>query len=489
MHNQSSVTPPPTAELTTQTLIDGVGQLLTNYIEKSKKGEDKVLQQQPPRNIAEDLKAREILHSGFQDSQEALQFVKRYLTHTNHLKNPHYLGHQVAVPHDLSGIPDWIHGTINNPSSLYEMGPAGATLEGVVINWMLQKVGWFSGDDIYDFRLKAGAGSGFLTHGGSVANLTALAAARAAIAPKAWDEGNPQNLVVIGPESSHYSIGRAISILGLGKNAYRPVPVHEDETLDTTALAAVYEKACADGKQVMAVVANACATSTGLFDKLSTVGDFCEKHQLWFHVDAAHGGAALLSRQHAHLLQGIEKANSIIWDAHKMMLVPALCTAVLFKDARYQTDNFQQKGSYVFHEQEVVGMDTMPFTVECTKSALGTKLFWSFALLGEKGLEDFIDTTFNRTKEFYQLLEAHPNFSVPYSPQSNILCFQYLPFAQDNEKQMALRYALIERGNFYITSCEVRGQRCLRTVLMNPNTSLADCRDLLHEIEATAAFL
>ena len=188
---------------------------------------------------------------------------------------------------------------------------------------MLQKVGWFAGDDIYDFRLKAGAGSGFLTHGGSVANLTALAAARAAIAPKAWEEGNPQNLVVIGPESSHYSIGRAISILGLGKNAYRPVPVFEDETLDTTALSAVYEKACAEGKQVMAVVANACATATGLFDNLKAVGAFCEKNQLWFHVDAAHGGAALLSNTHAHLLSGIEKADSIIWDAHKMMLVPA----------------------------------------------------------------------------------------------------------------------------------------------------------------------
>ena len=74
----------------------------------------------------------------------------------------------------------------------------------------------------------------------------------------------------------------------------------EDETMDTTALSAVYEKACAEGKQVMAVVANACATATGLFDNLNAVGSFSiEKNQLWFHVDAAHGGAALLSNTHA----------------------------------------------------------------------------------------------------------------------------------------------------------------------------------------------
>ena len=89
---------------------------------------------------------------------------------------------------------------------------------------------------------------------------------------------------------------------------------------------------------------------------------------------------------------------------------------------------------------------------------LGDQTVLEFCPRRRKGLEEFIDTTFNTTKEFYQLLDAHPNFSVPYSPQSNILCFQYLPLAHDNEKQMALRYALIEHGNFYITSCEVRGQ-------------------------------
>ncbi len=111
------------------------------------------------------------------------------------------------------------------PSSLYEMGPAGGTCEGFMINWMLKKMGWLAGRDDYDFHFTPGKSSGLLTHGGSMANLTALAAARAAIAPDSWTEGNPSDLVVIGAASAHYSIARALSILGLGKKLFTPWPL------------------------------------------------------------------------------------------------------------------------------------------------------------------------------------------------------------------------------------------------------------------------
>ena len=152
------------------------------------------------------------------------------------------MGHQVAVPQDLSGIPDWIHGTINNPSSLYEMGPAGAALEGFMINWMLSKLDWFKGSDLSDFSEYPQNGSGILTHGGSIANLTALSAARAKLAPEAWTEGNPNDLVVIGPASAHYSISRALSIMGMGKKAFVPVPVDSNEIILTSHLERVFNE-------------------------------------------------------------------------------------------------------------------------------------------------------------------------------------------------------------------------------------------------------
>ena len=463
-----------------------VSQLLDQYLRNSKTGKTHVLKQQTPETIAEKLKLESNFIKGFTSLEDIKSFIFNYLDNTNHLRNPRYMGHQVAVPQDLSGIPDWIHGSINNPSSLYEMGPAGATLEAYMINWMLAQLGWFQGANLHDFKLHQNSGSGILTHGGSIANLSALSAARAAIAPEAWTEGSPKDLVVMGPQTSHYSIARAISIMGMGKNAFVPVPVDENEVLVISALEEVYQEQLKQGKRVMAVVANACATSTGLFDDLNAVADFCEKHKLWYHVDGAHGAVALLSKEDKVKVKGIERADSLIWDAHKMMRVPALCTAVLYKKYNSQVNSFQQKGSYVFHEGDVIGMDSMPFTVECTKSALGTKLYWSFALEGEKAISDFVSNSFQQARELYHYLNNHPDFYCPYFPESNILCFQYLPDLLTDQQQLDLRYQLIKTGDFYITSCEIDRKRFLRTVLMNPLSQKKDFIAMAEKIKAIA---
>ena len=464
-------------------IIGDIGKLLSNHIKTSKQNKNYVLNQQSPELIAATLELKKLLKKGFSNNNEILNFIKNYLKNTNHLSNPNYMGHQVAVPYDLSGIPELIHGTINNPSSLYEMGPAGATCEGFMINWMLDKVGWLKEKDYYNFNFKFGEASGILTHGGSVANLTALAAARSAICPKAWTQGNPNNIVVIGAKSAHYSISRALSILGLGSNSFLPVKVDQNEVLIISDLEDVFNKAIKKNLRVMCVVANACATSTGLYDPIVEMGDFCEKHKIWFHIDGAHGAAALVSKKNKSLLKGINKATSIIWDAHKMMLVPSLCTALLFKNFKHQALAFQQKGSYVFHEEEVVGMDSMPYTIECTKSALGTKFFWSLALKGERAIEKYIDYTFELAKTFYELLEKEEFFELPYRPESNILCFRYLKESKTNEFQKTLRYAIINRKKFYITSCEMNGLRYLRVVLLNPDTSKKELKNLIEEIK------
>jgi L-2,4-diaminobutyrate decarboxylase len=168
------------------------------------------------------------------------------------------------------------------------------------------------------------------------------------------------------------------------------------------------------------------------------------------------------------------------------MRVPALCTAVLYKKYNSQINTFQQKGSYVFHEGDVIGMDSMPFTVECTKSALGTKLYWSFALEGEKSISVFVEKSFQQARNLYKYLNEHPDFYCPYVPESNILCFQFRPDILSNKQQLELRYKLIETGDFYITSCEVQGKRYLRTVLMNPLSQKKEYKALVDKIKEIA---
>src|SRR5690606_37004977 len=273
--------------------------------------------------------------------------------------------HQTATPDFPAALADFVHGVINNPVNSDEMGAAAATVEFEVLRWMLEKVGF-------------PAGGGVLTHGGSLANLTALLAARARAVPEAWDEGVPGDLVILASPSAHYSISRAASILGLGQRAVVPLETDELGRIDPSRLPDI------SGRRVMALVAAACSTGTGLYDDLRAIGEWCREHGVWFHVDGAHGASALLSDRHAHLLDGLGLADSVIWDAHKMLRTSALAAAVLVRREGDLDAAFKQEASYLFYGDQ--GFDQIVRTVECTKAELGLKVFLNLAWRGERGL-------------------------------------------------------------------------------------------------------
>ncbi|MGI9542239.1 MAG: pyridoxal phosphate-dependent decarboxylase family protein, partial [Cyclobacteriaceae bacterium] len=449
---------------------------LAKYIDDSQAGQGPVLIQQPMAQLVDQLDLQNLIRNGGLDVDHLDGFMDTYLKNTIHLQHPGYIGHQVSIPHMAAGLADMINGVTNNPMAIYEMGPVGASIEYVVLQWMLEKVGWPMGAD---------GGAGVLTHGGSLANLTALLGARAAIAPNAWEDGTPNDLVVLAPECAHYSIARAISIIGLGSHAILPVATNEYEVLLPDALSTAYRQATANGKQVMAVVANACATSTGLYDPLDEIGDFCQEEGLWLHVDSPHGATAILSEEKKHLLEGLEKANSMTWDAHKMMRTTTLCTAVLFRDQEAFSHVFQQKASYLFHDKEQPGVDFIPYSVECTKAGLGLKLFMVLATLGENGLGEYVEELSDKTLQFYQIIEARSCFSCLCTPQLNILCLRYKD--ESDNFQLELRNQLVNEGHYYITSAEVKGARYLRLAVMNPLTEASHIEGLLDALERIAA--
>lgn len=460
---------------------------LLAYRQESEAGHTPALLQKEPSFLAREMDAVRWLRKGGLNGDNLEKFLGPYLEHSQHMHHPGFIGHQVAVPHEGASLADMVHGVINNPMAVYEMGPTASVLERIVINWMLEKVGWRAGD-IDDFELRAGSGAGVLTHGGSLANLTAILAARAHAAPKAWQKGTPDNLAIISPAISHYSVARAISIAGFGTHAAYSAPVDTYGVLRAEKLEATYQTAVDDGRDVMLVTANACATATGLYDPLDEVADFCAAHKIWLHVDGAHGASALLSKKHKHLLKGIHRADSLTWDAHKMMRTSALSAAILFKDARKMAGTFHQDASYIFYDTDSPGFDVGPFAVECTKSALGTKLFLVLAMEGEDNLGAFVEKQYDDTFDFYRLIAGQKDFECPCAPQSNILCFRYTG-VDGNRAQLALRDKVIARGNFYITSAEVNGVRYLRLSVMNPLTTKDTIADLLDEIRKCAALI
>jgi L-2,4-diaminobutyrate decarboxylase len=440
---------------------------VADYVRRSQAGEDPVVSAPPLDELFDELDLRRLIRAGGLDADG--------FERSTRLHHPGELAHQVSSPDVPAALADLLHGAINQPMSIYEMGPAANAMEAAVVEWMVERIGW-----------EAHAG-GVLTHGGSLANLTALLAARAAAAPEAWKDGVDGSLAVLAPPSDHYSIKRGVAMLGLGEGAVVPLEVDAQERIMPAGLAAGLERARAAGLRPMALVAAGCATSTGLHDDPEAVGRFCRANGIWFHVDAAHGASPLLSPAHRPLLRGIDQADSVVWDAHKMLRTSSVCAALLVREARRLEAAFHQQASYLIYEEaRAPGPDLLERQFECTKAPLGLKLFLNLAWRGERGLGDYVAAQYDKTLRFWQLIEARRGFDCLCRPESNILCFRY---GRDSALQVELRERLLGEGRFHLSSTEVGGERWLRMAVMAPATTEATIRALLDAIEAAAAKL
>ena len=465
-----------------------LGQILEQYRAASLNGSAPVVRQRPIGEIIQTLRLDELVREGGLRDERLAQFLGPYLDNTTRLEHPAYMAHQVAAVHPSGALGALIDAFTNNPMAIYEMGPAAAAIEFFMINWMLQHVGFRPARADPAAHPEGVWGGGVLVNGGSLANLTALIAARTRLVPDVWKNGNPPDLALMAPAESHYSITRAAGIMGIGQKAVYTLDVDQNGSVIPDRLPAIYDRLRRDGKRAIALVSNACNTAVGSYDRLKPIGDFCRAHKIWFHVDGAHGASALLSDQHRHLLEGIDQADSVIWDAHKMMRTPPLCAAVLVRDHRDLDRAFEQEASYLFHDKTQPGVDFIHRTVECTKSGLGLKLFFVVAALGERGLAAYIERQSALAVEAHAYLLRQPDIECPVPPQSNILCFRVRGSDQD---QLAYRDRLIASGRFHLSTTLFKSRRYLRMVFMSPQTTLSDVQALvaaLRHAGATAEF-
>lgn len=357
------------------------------------------------------------------------------------------------------------------------MGPANTAMEKAVIRHIAAIIGFDNSSD------------GVLTHGGSAGNLTALLAARQAMTGyNIWSEGVKEGSIpaFIVSEQSHYSISRNLKIMGLGDAATVSIPVDNKFKIRTDLLHETLVKAEKEGLNIIGVVANACSTATGSYDDLIAISDFCRKNNLWLHVDGAHGMGVIMSDKYRHLVRGIERADSVIIDFHKMFLIPGLNTCVLFRDGDRSYETFAQKASYLFdkaHEKD--WYNGAKRTLECTKSSLGLHVYSMFRYYGDKFFGNYIDTMYDLASEFNKDLSDAPDFESIVNPESNIVCFRYLKHKASSDLNITnrlIREKVIKRGKFYIVQAELNEKVWLRVTIINPQTTIDDLRALLDEI-------
>ena len=414
------------------------------------------------------------------------RFREEVLPDCNHLFHPRYVGHQVSAPLPAAVWSESLVAALNQSVAVFEMSPVGTVLEHQVVRWLCDVAGY-------------GAGSGgTLTTGGTEATFTAMLAARTAVMPNAWTDGVSAAggissvPVMLCGEHTHYAVTRAAGELGLGMRNVLTIP-SRNRRMDPEALRDALQALEHAGRSVVAVVATAGSTATGSFDDLSAIGAMCDEAGVWLHVDGAHGASALLSPTHRHRVRGIERARSIAWDPHKMMLLPLQAGMLLVRDERDLEGAFSQRAPYLFHGgdgERVWDQGVRSFL--CSRRADAFKLWIALQRYGADGIGALYDGLCQITRFMYDAIVDSPEFEALHEPECNILCFRYVGRRRQTSKasissnddaldllNRELRERYNSSGEGWITATNLDGRWVLRVTIMNPRTSKADITDVI----------
>lgn len=480
---------------TLRSLGSRLAERLAEHLQQVQQGEPAVLNwREPAENFR---RAHESLNGPHARQGEAHSLEQRFselvdlaLSRGHNLHHPGYIGHQVPASVPLAGLFDALGAITNQVMAIYEMGPWATAVEQALVQRWGEQIG-----------LPAGEFAGLITHGGSLANLTALLTARNVALRDAWSQGLSHLSappVILCHADSHYSVARAAGILGIGSSQIHRVPLDSRRRMDPQALDELITRLRSEGTPIVAVSACACATPIGAFDPLEEIAAVCRRHQVWLHVDAAHGGAVAFSRRHRSLIRGLELADSFVCDAHKTLFVPALCAFVFYRQRQHRFETFQQDAPYLFDPSApgLAEVDSGIVTVECTKRAAAYGLWGIWSLLGPELFGDLIDITFATARSLYEKLLAAEDFEPLHEPECNIVVFRYRPPGMESaslqevgELNRAIRRRLIESGDFYIVQTNIEGTGALRVSVMNPLTTESHLDALLNAIRKTAAEL
>jgi L-2,4-diaminobutyrate decarboxylase len=445
---------------------------LSDYLHKVLKSEEKiVLPWNEPDKLAEIFS----FESGSGENESFNDFINRILIYTNHLHHPHYIGHQVTSPLPLTALAQLCTSLLNNGAAIYEMGPVAMAMEKNLVRYFASLIGYTDSCD------------GIFTHGGSAGNLTAMLAIRQNMSDyNIWEDGvkehgKPGFLLT---DQSHYSIGRNVKIMGLGDESLVRVPYDKKFRMKVSLLEEYKQKAEDKGIKIVSVIANSCSTATGSYDDLNLIADFCEKHGLWMHVDGAHGTGVLFSEKYRNRINGLERADSVIIDFHKMLLVPGLITMVLFRNGEKSYETFAQKASYLFKKaDENEWYNSAKRTLECTKSAMGIIAYTAVKYYGTSYYKEYIDSRYDLAVRFADMIEECLEMKLATKPDANIVCFRYAPAGRNeivlNKINAAIRDKIMKEGSFYIVQTELDSKIWLRTTLLNPVTDEEDLKELI----------
>lgn len=333
-------------------------------------------------------------------------------------------------------------------------------------------------------------GGGVFVSGGSVANMTALVAAR-----QIKLGGSMREAVIYSCAQAHSSNWKNIRILGFHPEQTRLIPVDGRLRLDVAALAAAVEEDRRKGRRPFCVIATAGTTNTGTVDPLDAIADVCEKHDLWMHVDGAYGAAAVLTERGRALLKGMERAQSLVLDPHKWLFQPFDIGCCLVRDVRWLEESFSEHPEYLQDTRDKMDMSRevnfCDRSVQLTRAFRALKLWMSIKVYGLDRFRAAIDQGISNAELAQGLLEDEGSFEIVTPAQLGVVTFRYRPPNCPQEELNQLTYSIFDGivadGHALLTTTAINGKTVLRLCTINPRTTDDDIRSTIEMIARVGA--
>jgi len=389
------------------------------------------------------------------------------------LSHPRYAAQQVAAPIPAAALVESVVAAMNQSLAVWEMSPMGTAIDRNLMSGFKKL-----------FRYPRSA-EGSLVPGGAFANLTALLVARDALEPRASKSGQARIGIIVGAQA-HYSIARAAAVLGLGRDAVFKVPLDADFCTDVNQCSQAFASARKGGFRKFILVGSSGSTPTGSFDDLVALAEIARKHRAWFHVDAAHGAGMAFSRRLRSRLKGLERADSMIFDPHKMMFMPLAAGGVLIRDGARLREPLAEGAPYLFGSKRRFP-DLGQLTIACSQRFDALKAWLLWRVYGGELWDHLTTHVCDVAASAYQYCSESKILEPGHRPHSNIFCFRLRQRGRDSDRRhWAIKEQINESGFAYISSTVLDGQRVLRIVVMNPRTTSEDICDVLGRVEQIA---
>nr|UGX61743.1 black [Henosepilachna vigintioctopunctata] len=348
---------------------------------------------------------------------------------------------------------------------------------------------------------KDGKGDGIFCPGGSISNGYGLSCARHKKFPDIKTKGlnSLPRLVLFTSEDAHYSIKKMASFQGVGSDNVYCIKTDRRGKMDILDLEAQIIKSIEEGAVPFMVSATSGTTVLGAFDPLNEIADICEKYGLWMHVDAAWGGGALMSQKYRKLLTGIERADSVTWNPHKLLTAPQQCSAFLLRHEGLLAEAHGLNAAYLFQKDKFYDTkyDTGDKHIQCGRRADVLKFWYMWKAKGTNGLVKHIERVFENAEYFTDLIRNRPGFEMVHpEPECTNICFWYIPKSlrdckdNDNYKERlhrvapAMKEKMMKEGTMMVTYQAQKGHpNFFRIVFQNSGLNRSDMEHLVQEFE------